>query len=156
MGFPLYRPLINGNYYSFGSIEAQVGALKFLDFTAINYGTSLEVSDVYGTRPQKLGTTRGKQNATASLEMYLFAWQAFMLTLRGGVGYGEVRFPVVISRGEPNVPTITDTLIGCRIVNDEQSDSDGTEPSKVTLTLNVMRLLRGPTGSIVAPIGIGF
>lgn len=157
----LANPLINGNYHSFASIEAQLPGLKMVDFTAINYSTGLDVTDVYGTRSQKLGTTRGKQKADASLEMYLRAWEVFRATLnaigfRAGQGYGDVRFPVLVQYGEPGLPVITHTIYGARIVNVEYNNADGTDPTKASLTLNVMRVIEGVDGMIAAPIGIGF
>ena len=158
----LESPLINGNYYSFGSIEAIVGAIKTADFTAINYSGGLEPADVYGTRPQKLGTTRGKQNAEGSLEMYLQSWELFRATLSaagfaGGVGYGEVRFPIILTFAEqPLQPVIVHTLLGCRITKVEYSHAEGTDATKANLTLNVMRLIEGVDGMIAAPLGIGF
>jgi hypothetical protein len=157
----LQYPLINGNFYSFASIEVQLGVFRTADFTAINYSTGLDVADVYGTRPQKLGTTRGRQTADGSLEMYLRAWELLRLQLRAagfaaGIGYGEVRFPIIVQYAEPEMPTVTDTLLGVRIVKATRSHSDGTDPLKVSLDLNVMRVFEGGDGAIAAAIGIGF
>lgn len=153
--------LINGSYHSFASIEARLPGLTLVDFTAINYETGLDVSDVYGTRSQKLGTTRGKQTATASLEMYLAAWEIFRTSLRAigfgaGVGYGEVRFPIVVQFGEIGLPVITHTIFGARVVKAAYNNADGTDPTKVSLDLNVMRVIEGVDGMIAAPIGIAF
>ncbi len=157
----LQFPLINGNYYSFASIEAIVAGIKTPDFTAINYSNELTPGDVWGTRPQKLGTTRGKQNAEGSVEMYLQSWELLRTALRavgfaGGVGYGEVRFPFIVSFAEAQMPVITHTLLGCRVVKEEFAHADGTDATKVTLTLNIMRLIQGVDGMIAAPFGIGF
>ena len=158
---PLQNPLIQGNFYSFASIEAGLPGIKIVDFTAINYSTGLDVADVYGTRSQKLGTTRGKQTADGTLEMYLRAWELFRASLNAvgflaGQGYGEVRFPVVVQFAEAQMPVVTHTLLGCRIVKADYNNADGTDPTKVSLTLNVMRVIEGVDGMIAAPIGIGF
>jgi hypothetical protein len=157
LALPLPVPFILGHYWSFGSIECRVGIQSVTDFTAINYSTSLDVTDVYGTRPQKLGTTRGKQNAEGSLEMYGRAWEQLRSLLGfGGIGYGEVRVPIIVTYGEIGSPVKTDILEGCRIVKIEYANAEGTDPMKVTATLNIMRIFEGVTGSIAAPIGIGF
>jgi hypothetical protein len=157
MPLPLPVPNVLGHYFSFASIEAKVGTMLLYGFTAINYSSSLEVADVYGTRPQKLGTTRGKQNAEGSLEMYVQDWEILRVALGAfGVGYGEVRFPITVSYGELGMPVKTDILEGVRIVNTEYANAEGNEPAKVTLTLNIMRVLEGVGGRIDAPIGVGF
>lgn len=149
---PLAVPLINGHYYSFASIECNLLGHVFADYTGITYSTSLDVADVHGTRAQKLGTTRGKQNAEATLEMYRLAWENFRNIL-GGVGYGEVRFPLVVQYAEIGMPVITDVVEGARVVKVDHNNADGTDPTKVSLTLNVMRVLEGSTGLIALPKG---
>jgi len=154
--FPVPVPNILGHYFSFASIEAKVKGIPFVGFTAINYSSGLEVADVYGTRPQKLGTTRGKQNAEGSCEMYLQDWENLKAMLGAeGVGYGEERFTIVVQYGEVGMPVKTDTLIGVRVIKAEYSNADGNEPSKVTLTLNIMRVDEGG-GRVDLPIGVGF
>jgi hypothetical protein len=157
MPLPLPVPNVLGHYFSFASIEARVGIQVYWGFTAINYTTSMEVADVYGTRPQKLGTTRGKQNAEGSAEMYIQDWEILRASLGVfGVGYGEVRFPITVSYGEIGLPVKTDVLEGVRVVSTEYSNSEGNEPSKVSLTLNIMRILENVGGRIDAPLGIGY
>lgn len=155
--FPLPVPNVLGHYYSFASIEILVAGVPTVGCTAVNYTSSIEVGDVYGTRPQKLGTTRGKQNAEGSLEMYVQDWENLkaILTQAGLGGYGEARFTVVVTYGEQGMPVKMDTLESCRVVSVEYSNADGSDASKVTLTLNVLRILESGAG-IVAPIGVGF
>jgi len=155
--FPLPVPNVLGHYYSFASIEIIVAGLPTVGCTAINYTSSLDVGDVYGTRPQKLGTTRGKQNAEGSIEMYAQDWENLkaILVAAGLGGYGEARFKVIVTYGEVGMPVKVDTLEGCRVVSAEYSNADGNDPTKVTLTLNILRILESGAG-IVAPIGVGF
>jgi hypothetical protein len=161
MPFPLPVPLILGHYWSFASIELAVvtpqGLQKITEIQAVNYAPSLEMGDVWGSRPQKLGRTRGQQNGEASIELLMPAWERLRQALgASGVGYGELPFDVIVSYGEIGLPVKTDIIGGCRISRVEYANTVGVEASKVTLTLNVMRILEGVTGSIVAPIGIGF
>jgi hypothetical protein len=154
--FPVPVPNILGHYFSFASIEARIKGQPFVGFTAINYSNGLEPGDVYGTRPQLLGTTRGKQKAEGSLEMYLQDWENLKALLgAGGVGYGEERFSIVVQYGEIGMPVKTDVLEGVRITKVEYSNADGTDAAKVTLTLNIMRVEESGA-RIDAPIGVGF
>ncbi len=155
--FPVPVPNVLGHYYSFASIEVVVAGVPTVGCTAVNYTSTLDVGDVYGTRPQKLGTTRGKQQAEGSIEMYVQDWENLkaVLVAAGEGGYGEARFDVVVSYAEAHMPVKVDTLESCRVTSVEYSNADGTDPSKVTLTLNILRILEGGLG-IVAPIGVGF
>lgn len=154
---PVAIPNILGHYYSFASIEAVVNGQKIVGFTALDYSSMLEVGDVYGTRPQKLGTTRGKQNAEASCEMFLQDWENLRVTLgAAGIGYGETRFAIVVQYAEVNTPVKTDILEGCRVTQVEYTNADGTDAAKVKLTLNVMRVFEGTTSMIAAAIGVAY
>jgi hypothetical protein len=152
---PIPVPQILGHFYSFASIEVLANGNRQVGFTAINYSSSLDIGQAYGTKPQKLGRTRGKQNAEGSLEMYLQEWENLRATLgAAGVGYGEVPFDVIVTYAELNQPVKMDTLFACRITKVEYSNADGTDPAKVTATLDIMRLLEGGVGQIAAPLGV--
>jgi hypothetical protein len=147
-----------GHYFSFASIEAKVNGLIITGITSIDYSSKLEVGDVYGTKSQKLGTTRGKQSAEASMEMYLQDWENLRATLgAGGVGYGEPRFAIVVQYAEiATAPVKTDVLEGCRVTSVDYTNADGTDAAKVKLGLNVMRVFEGMTSHIVASLGVAF
>lgn len=155
--FPVPVPQVLGHYFSFASIEAIVNGLRIVGFTAIDYSSSMEIGKVYGTKPQKLGTTRGKQDAEGSLEMHMQDWENLRTSLgASGVGYGEVRFAIVVQYAELGTPVKTDILEGCRITNTEYTNADGTDATTVKLTLDIMRVFEGVNGMIAAPIGVAY
>lgn len=153
--FPLPLPLINGHYYSHASIEVRMGPVVITEFTAIDYEPSLEVGDVYGSRTQKFGSTRGQENGSCTMRLLYPAWEVLRRAL-GNIGYGERYFPTIVSRAEVGMPVITDLIVG-RITNAARSDAVGTDASQVALTLNVLRIVEGWDGAgggmIASPIG---
>lgn len=157
--YPISYPQINGHRFAFASIELFMNGLPLpaLGIKSINYAQSLEPGDVYGSRPQKIGRTRGKQDASCDFEMYRLEWENLKTTLgAAGIGYGEQPFDITVVWSElPFSPVITDAIIGVRITKAEFSNTEGTDASTVKLTGNVMRLIENGTGMIAAPIGVG-
>lgn len=151
-------PLINGHRYSFASIEARFNGIPIIGFKSLNYSDELQPGDVYGSRPQILGATRGKQKSTCDFEMYRLEFEVLKQTLGlGGIGYGETRFNIVAQFAElPTSPVMTDTIVGVRIAKVELSNQDGTDPSTVKVTGHVLRIELGdkPIATPFAPIGI--
>lgn len=158
MSLPIVYPLINGHRYSFASIEAIFKALPIIGFKSINYDDSLEPGEVYGSRPQLLGATRGKQKASGDFEMYRLEFEFFKATLGvAGVGYGEEYFDINVTFSEGALqPVITDTLLGCRIKKAASGNTDGTDASMIKCDLFVTRVLLGkvPIATPSLPIGI--
>lgn len=156
MDFPIPAPFINGHLWSHASIEIRIGVMPVLvDCQEISYSAPAEVGDVWGTRPQKIGTTRGQSNPQASIRMLTRSWERLRnLLVPGGIGYGEIKFPIVVQYGEIGTPVKTDILEGCRITDVQYTSSVGTDANSVTLPLNVMRLFEGVTGTMYLPIGI--
>jgi len=152
---PLQRityPDIIGIRYSFRSIEMNSNGLVFAGFKSINYSNMLEPQDVWGTAPQKIGRTRGKQNAEASAEVYKEEWENYRLSLGGGIGYMEIPHNITCSYSEIGQIPITDLLVGCRITKAENGHSEGDDALTVKLTFNVMRLEEGGAGIPTLPI----
>lgn len=152
---PVY-PLINGHRYSFASIEATFNGQKFLGFTEIAYKASLKPTVVYGAAPHPLGRTRGKVENTWSAKIYRIEFELLKATLGFlGVGFGENAFDIVVQFAElPTQPVTTDTIFGARIEEADLTNSDGTEPSIVSLTGSSLgTALNG--GLIVIPDKVG-
>jgi hypothetical protein len=144
MAFQIPYPLVNGHRYSYASIEIRILDKIFFGFHAINYTNALSVGELYANAPHKIGRTRGRYEPTASAEMYRLEYENLKLQLaqlNGGQGYQEVPFDIIVAYAEqPSQPVVTDTIIGCRIVSSEFSNTEGTDPSMVSLELNVMAI----------------
>jgi hypothetical protein len=156
MSLSISYPLVNGHRYSFVSIEAIINGLPYIGFSAINYKQSLKAGMVYGSRPQALGRTRGKQELTFDFEMYRLEFELLKATLGiAGVGFGETPFDTVVQYAEALQPVTTDTIISARIEEVDLSNADGTDPSKVKCTCSAMQILLNfvPIAIPGSPIG---
>lgn len=163
MAPPIPYPLINGHRYSFASIEARFNGIAIIGFKSLNYDDSLEPGEVYGSRPQLLGATRGKQKASGDFEMYRLEFELLKASLAAiptGLGltpsFGEPYFKIVATYAEAGQPVVTDTLHGVRIKKAASGNTDGTDASLIKCDLFVTRVELGGV-SIVGtnfPVGI--
>lgn len=143
--FPQY-PLINSHRYSWASIEAYFNGLPILGIKSINYGSSLKAGNVRGTAPQKIGRTRGEQDAKCDFEMLKLEAMLLITTLGAfGFGFGESAFDIIVQYSELTspipMPVITDTILGVRIEEPSNDNSEGTDPTMMKFTTNVMDVL---------------
>lgn len=154
--YPLFFPSINGHQFSFTSIEVWMGGIPLpnIAFKSINYKNKLTPGVMRGTRPHKLGRTRGEHDPTADCEIYRLAWENLRVTLGiGGVGYGETSFDILVQFAElPTSPVLTDRIVACRVTETDYSNQSGTDPSTVKLTLDPMDILENGYSSIVGPL----
>jgi len=158
MPFQISYPEINGHRFSFASVEAQFNGIPTLGITSINYKPSLSPGKVYGSAPQKIGRTRGKEDSTCDYEMLRLEHENLIESLVAtGLGYGEDAFEIIVQFAElPNSPVVTDTIVGFRITDVDFSNQDGTDASMAKVTGDPMRVLPGGRQIVtpVAPIGI--
>ena len=137
-------PLVNGNRFSFASIELSMAAGgRFIGFTAINYSDNLERGEVRGAHPMILGRTREDYKAEADAELFKSEAQLFLEYL--GEGYMEKEFDVVVCYQEfdtASIPLVVDILKSCSIKKIEDAHTQGTEGLKMKLELNPLYILR--------------
>jgi hypothetical protein len=147
-------PLINGVYWEFGSIELKVGATPFR-VTAVNYKSPLKPTAVYVNSPQKVGATIGREEPEADIEMTLPEANnliAALQKLQPGVGYKLIRFDILVNMQAAGMPLLSDTLLGCRIVDIEASQAAGPDPLKRKIPLDVMRVLNFGQEPLTSPL----
>jgi hypothetical protein len=127
---------INGNRYSFASIEAAINGRRFKAFTEINYSDSLEVGDARGTSSIALGETDGDYSTEGSFTMLRREFDQMVAEL--GDGYGMTRFPMTVVYANRGEPTVTDRLPAVRITGVENGHSQGNEPLTVQCTIKIL------------------
>lgn len=136
-------PTINGHYFGFSSIEIDINGLKLRGYQSINWEQNSEFTDIYGTHHQMLGDTPGKYSASGSLEMLYPEWQE----LRGalGDGYMQNRFTISVVMSESGGASEAEHVVlnGVRIKKVNPSISEGTDPVKVSLDLDIMWVQEG-------------
>ncbi len=130
------RPLINGNAYSFASIEIDVGGRKIKGIKDLSYDDGLDPGMARGTSPIPLAHTQGDYEANASMEMFRKDFDELCALL--GDGYCEVEFPITVTYASRGMPTVTDRLPAVRIKKVDNSNSQGNDPTAVKLELAVL------------------
>lgn len=143
MAIPISYPLVNGHRYSFTSIEYGANGMIMRGVSSIDYGDELTPGKMRGTGPNVMGRTRGEYDADAEIEMYRLEWENLKSTLgNNGVGFGETAFPITVTYGEANQPTVvTDTIEGARVTKVRTGGAEGNDPTKVKLSIDCLRIL---------------
>lgn len=142
---PVQFPLVNGKAHSFASItikaDTDSGEESFSAAQAINYKTSKTHGIVRGNSQDILGRTKGQRENTGDIEVLRIEWESFKDKLMQGkdanVGFGDVMFGIQVQYQEEGLPTYTDELEHVLIDDLDMSNTQGTDPSKVKLTLNI-------------------
>jgi hypothetical protein len=130
-------PNTEGFEYSFSSIILKARGKRYYGATNISYDDGLEPGMVEGTSTLPLGETAGKWSGNGSIEMNRRDGQALLDDL--GDGYGRVRFSITNQYAEEGMPVITDELTSVRIKKVTNNNSAGTDPSKMTFELSLLK-----------------
>ena len=134
---PTQAPFVNGNYYSFANIEERVAGYLLLGFKSINYGAKIGSQFVRGTNKMPLGKTAGQFEPHGDAEIYLPQFNDLVQTF--GPNFSAVQFTITVTYGNltdnAGLPTITDALYFCNIIEVDASNTEGLDASvrKVTL-----------------------
>lgn len=151
MADPTY-PLVNGNRYSWASVEIAVNNLRLKGVKELSFKNGLEPGEMRGTGPQKLGRTRGDLKPEAAITLYMQEFYALQAAL--GEGYMEVEFGIVASFSDRNQPIVTVEIIGCRIKSEDHSFSQGTDALTVKCDLDVMMVITNGVKPIIGMLGV--
>lgn len=130
------QPLINGNLYSFASIEIDVRGRKIKGIKDLSYDDGLDPGMARGTSPIPLGHTQGDYEANASMEMFRKDFDELATLL--GDGFGETEFPITVTYASRGMPTVTDRLPAVRIKKVDNSNSQGNDPTAVKIELAIL------------------
>jgi len=130
---------INGKAYSHSSLDIRLNGKAYVFVKEITYSDSLEPGEVRGTNAQLLARTRGDYKSEASITLYKGSAQELIDDL--GDGYLEKEFDVVVTRSEPDMSSIVDTIVKCRIKKIESGSSQGADPNEVKLDLHPFYIL---------------
>lgn len=146
----LQHPIINGEFKSWANIETLIDGRTYSRYKSVKWDDKVEVADVYGAGPLKLGTTRGNvKPGEVTIEMYTDEADDFenalaaKAPLRGAVRQiGLVHFPLLIQFSDVLAgPISTVSISGCRIIGRSGDYSQGTDATVRPYTLNVMQIL---------------
>jgi len=154
MTTPISFPLLNGNAHGFASLEAVLqipGGKKIQMFVkSLNYSRTRTRGQVRGNHPDPRAKTRGENEYSADMEIYLADLQ--MLLAEMGPGYGDVLFTVLATYGENGFDTVTDEILGCSIDSLDASQGQGPDPLMRKIDLGPLKILFGGVEDLEFPM----
>ena len=139
---------VNGNLYSWGSIEVKVDGERYFGFTSIGYSDSRERVKGYGMGRAQAprGRTRGKYSVEP---VTLTGTKGSMQTLRkaladagDGESYGDTVFQIVVEYFESEENPITVELEDCVWTKNTTSEEEGPDPLTEDIEIDCMRIRR--------------
>lgn len=142
--FPRY-PDVNGVRTSYCSIEFGLDGIPAIGVDSINYRDTHEIGKIRGSSASPIGRTRGNGDAEGDITIYQAEWNSIFLpklTRGGAFGYAELAWPVKIVYAELLSPddTVTDRLEGVRLTAADIANAQGTDATKIKLTMNIMKI----------------
>jgi len=115
---------VNGNLYDWESIEVQLPSGVAVGITSISYSDERSVEPRYGKGSKPRGYGRKNYKGSVSMELDRDEAETLRKALGGSVYSGEP-FQVVVSYGNDDMSTVTDTLPKVKITKQDTSASQG-------------------------------
>jgi hypothetical protein len=141
-------PTIQGFAPSWADIKVRIplydgDEVKTNDIAAINWSDTVETGKKRGTSGGRVtGSTTGQYDAEASITFYLDGWRRFRRALAAkNKRISLVRFDVIVQHTPPGETDIhTAKLVGCRVLSRSAQETEGADPSKREIPLEVIRV----------------
>lgn len=154
MADTLQFPMIRGVRHGFSSITlvfALDGGKKVQMFCkSINYGRTRSRGYYEGNHPDPIAKTRGTNAYKANVEIALAEYR--LLVAEIGAGYGDKFFDTLVTYGEDGFSTVTDTILGCTLDDDDASNAQGPDPLMRKIELNPIKILMGGVDDLAIPL----
>lgn len=115
---------INGIQYDWESVEIQLPSGIAIGLTEITYNDEQSIDPRYGKGSIPRGYGRGNYKAGGSMTMDLDEYERLKNELGGSV-YQADPFVIVVSYGNDDQPTVTDTLPDVKITKTDTSAKQG-------------------------------
>lgn len=129
---------VNGNLYDWASVEVQLPNGVAVGITSISYNDERPIEARYGKGNVPRGYGRKNYKASGSMELDRDEVEALREALGGSVYSGEP-FQIVVSYGNDDMPTVTDTLPKVKITKqDSGASQDDDNAGAVKYDLNII------------------
>lgn len=158
--YPIVNPLINGVRYDYSSILIMPGGLPMVGIQEISYKNTRNPANVFGSLPQRLGTTTGQVTAEASITMLLLEYQNLITQLNALAasqfgagpfsGFMLACFDIPVQYQYGAGPLIQDVIKGCSIKEADRSFKQGPDALVVKIELNPAYVIEN--GSVPLPV----
>ncbi len=154
MADSLQYPLIRGRRHGFASI---VAVFQLLDgktvqmfIKSVNYGRTRSRGLVRGNHPDPIAKTIGENEYKCSVEMALAEYRLLVAEL--GPGYGDVTFSLFVTYGENGFETVTDSILGCTLDDDDASNAQGPDALMRKLDLAPLKIIMAGVDDLEVPM----
>ncbi len=154
MADALQYPLIRGRRHGFASI---VAVFQLLDgktvqmfIKSVNYGRTRSRGLVRGNHPDPIAKTIGENEYKCSVEMALAEYRLLVAEL--GPGYGDVTFSLFVTYGENGFETVTDSILGCTLDDDDASNAQGPDALMRKLDLAPLKIIMAGVDDLEVPM----
>ncbi len=101
--------MVNGHKYDWESVEIKLPNGTAIGITDINYNDEKGIEKRYGKGAVPRGYGRKNYNASGDITIDRDEYESLKNAL-GGTVYGDNPFQIVVSYGNNDMPTVTDTL----------------------------------------------
>lgn len=154
--FAVTTPVINGQAYSFASIELEIDGLVFADVTAIDYADPVKPGKIYGTGGVLIGRTPGMSKPTLSITLTRRCWDQLRSQLAGGAGvFSTKSFVVRVTYFEKRLPgddaipeqLVSDIIEQVRAIGPAAKNAVGNGATTVVIECDPWRIRWGKNGS---------
>jgi hypothetical protein len=148
---------IQGRFYDYSCIEIAVDGGIQPRIVDIKYSQKLEPGEVRGTSAMVQGLTRGTYSTSGSFSIYKEDYELMkpQLVAKGGGGYMLAVFDMTVVYSLSGMPQNEDRLVGCRIVNEEQSYNWGNDPLIVNVELHIRKVITNGMSAVDQGIADG-
>lgn len=130
---------INSKAYSFTSISLMANGVNYSGISEVNYSDTVSRTKIKGTGVLPIGRTEGDYEAEGSITFYKSEYDRFA---RNNPNIFDVTFDVSITYSNGTDVPVTDVLRACKIESLENSNSEGSDATTVSATLNLMWIER--------------
>lgn len=136
-------PLINGVLPDWSCIQftpqlPDGSASQVVGIKSISYKLEQDPADVFGTGQTPVGITKGTMKFSGDVEMYIKEFYALVDAL--GPGFTNIPITITVAYSVGDF-TRTDTLLGCRMLAPEASQSQGADALTRKMTLKMLGIL---------------
>lgn len=149
-------PIVNGNLYSFASIEFEIDGLIFADVTAIDYADPVKPGKIYGTGGVIIGRTPGISEPTMSVTLTRRCWDMLRAQLAGDAGvFSTKSFTVRVTyfearqKGDDAIPEqlVSDIIEQVRVIGPSAKNAAGPAATVVVIECDPWRIRWGKNGN---------
>lgn len=138
---------INGNVYSWSSVEFHIGDDRITGVTSIEYGDNRERTSAYGMNKSHapIGQSAGKyQTDPVKITAWKHTARAIRKALKqiaGTGGFGNAEFTIVVQYTEKDLGSATDTIRRCTWAKGTSKAEESPDPLKEDIEMKCLSIL---------------